>query len=763
MAQEKIIIKFEAKGHQPLIAALDKLTEAQKRATGGGGAVARQSGILDTQFKRNAKSLNGLGMAFSVMRSKMLLFAFGAKLVIDPLARMGKEAAKVESMGRAFDTLSGGVGKSRLAFSRLQHATNNTMTEMDLLKQANNAMILGVTKSSEEMAEMFDIAQRLGRALGQDTASSVESLITGIGRQSRLMLDNIGIIVKAEEAYDAYAEKLGVSTDSLTDAQKKQAFFNATMDSARSKVSQLGDEQLSAEDTFQKLATSSAELRKEFGRLLLPLLQSMADKLSSMNIEITRFLRLIGGNIPDPDPLLTFRDNLPDDIKSVQNLIAELESQLPKAAKPISNTTDEIINQQKQVLSLKEFYKSMGVTATGTGLKASQEFRNLIKPLDETQKRFRLIAETDIIAMELAARSLGVEIENLPDLGGLEFNMLTADLVNNQGSIVSDLANRYKLAYEEQKKLMDSTGGAGQSFQMLSLNMDGNVDLASDLAESYARGTKFFVDASNDLSGAIKEQLSPEMNNLSENTVTLDHDTILLIQKIALLKEHLLALANSTNNTNTAFQDFWEENQEGAELLVSSFSNMTSALQSNLDARMKSELDALKATDKYKRADAEQQKKMEKDKMAEFKNERLRLWKFEKASNLSEAGINIATAITKALPNVFLASLVGAMGAVQIAAIASAKPPKFAQGGLIGGRRHSQGGTMIEAEQGEFVMSRNAVESIGIENLNRMNQGGGGAVTVNVSGNVLSQDFVEGELAENIKEAVRRGTDFGIS
>ena len=90
---------------------------------------------------------------------------------------------------------------------------------------------------------------------------------------------------------------------------------------------------------------------------------------------------------------------------------------------------------------------------------------------------------------------------------------------------------------------------------------------------------------------------------------------------------------------------------------------------------------------------------------------------------------------------------------------------KFEQGGLVGGRRHSQGGTMINAEQGEFVMSRSAVQSVGLENLNRMNEGGGGgsAITVNVSGNVLSQDFVEGELAENIKEAIRRGTDFGIS
>ena len=41
--------------------------------------------------------------------------------------------------------------------------------------------------------------------------------------------------------------------------------------------------------------------------------------------------------------------------------------------------------------------------------------------------------------------------------------------------------------------------------------------------------------------------------------------------------------------------------------------------------------------------------------------------------------------------------------------------------------------------------------------------GGGGGVTVNVSGNVLTQDFVEGELAESIKEAVRRGSDFGLN
>ena len=43
--------------------------------------------------------------------------------------------------------------------------------------------------------------------------------------------------------------------------------------------------------------------------------------------------------------------------------------------------------------------------------------------------------------------------------------------------------------------------------------------------------------------------------------------------------------------------------------------------------------------------------------------------------------------------------------------------PSKERGGLIGGRRHSQGGTIIEAEQGEFIVNREAVNKIGVENL----------------------------------------------
>ena len=77
--------------------------------------------------------------------------------------------------------------------------------------------------------------------------------------------------------------------------------------------------------------------------------------------------------------------------------------------------------------------------------------------------------------------------------------------------------------------------------------------------------------------------------------------------------------------------------------------------------------------------------------------------------------------------------------------------------------RIAQGGTTIEAERGEFIMSRNAVDAIGVENLNRMNQGGGGSINVNFSGNVMSRDFIEQEAIPQIKEAIRRGADIGVS
>ena len=56
-----------------------------------------------------------------------------------------------------------------------------------------------------------------------------------------------------------------------------------------------------------------------------------------------------------------------------------------------------------------------------------------------------------------------------------------------------------------------------------------------------------------------------------------------------------------------------------------------------------------------------------------------------------------------------------------------------------------------------------AMQGLSLENQNAAMQGGSGSVSVNFSGNVLSQDFIENDAIPAIKQAIRRGADIGVS
>lgn len=68
---------------------------------------------------------------------------------------------------------------------------------------------------------------------------------------------------------------------------------------------------------------------------------------------------------------------------------------------------------------------------------------------------------------------------------------------------------------------------------------------------------------------------------------------------------------------------------------------------------------------------------------------------WDKANNLAQAGIATALAITRALPNLVLAAIVGAMGALQVATILATPIPKYAKG-----TEHHKGGPAIVGDGG---------------------------------------------------------------
>ena len=113
----------------------------------------------------------------------------------------------------------------------------------------------------------------------------------------------------------------------------------------------------------------------------------------------------------------------------------------------------------------------------------------------------------------------------------------------------------------------------------------------------------------------------------------------------------------------------------------------------------------------------------------------------------------IAGLLAKELGSKGLAGVVtGAAGAALAMQLFEKVVPKVAATGM----------NEIVSQPTMILAGEAGAESVNITPLNPvMNQnGGGGSVNVSISGNVMSQDFVEGELAEQIKEAVRRGVSF---
>lgn len=112
----------------------------------------------------------------------------------------------IEAEREAFNTL---VKDSGVTFEAFKHATNNTVSEDKLLEYANLSILLicdaGVPISA--LPKLFNASMKLGYALGITTEAAVRALAIGVGRQSRLVLDNIGIVFHAHDAYRWYKDE----------------------------------------------------------------------------------------------------------------------------------------------------------------------------------------------------------------------------------------------------------------------------------------------------------------------------------------------------------------------------------------------------------------------------------------------------------------------------------------------------------------------------------------------------------------------------
>ena len=380
--------------------------------------------------KKSTKVIGGVatglrGLAKEALKAGIVFY--GAKGIIEGIKHTAKISGQLKGVEGGFKSLTKGIGGASDTLNKLQKATDGTVSNLDLMTQANNAMLLGIFENNDQMGEMFDVAQRLGTALGKDTLFGVESLVTGMGRQSKLMLDNLGIIIDVEKANEEYAKSIGKTASELTDQEKKTAFNNATMKEAKKLVESLGEEQLTTSDRINILKSSATNMAGVIGTALTPAFNKSLDVMADFSVQVSNAVNTLSE--------LDFAETGKNIIKSIDALLTAVGDSFMLVFDGMSEffefSFNKILPIAKSVLNtlvgaisgIATFiWEPISIGARMLGVKIQNFFINMFNGIKE---QFNIFAES-FLGEKLGIQKL--EMTDLVDMEGLKTEFAETDI-----------------------------------------------------------------------------------------------------------------------------------------------------------------------------------------------------------------------------------------------------------------------------------------------------------------------------------------------
>ena len=215
-----------------------------------------------------------MGGALQVFAGNMMTKAAGA------VASLGSEMADMVKQGIELAKQGEGI---RIAFERLgrgdildglREATHGTVTDIELMKAA--VKFNDFRLPLDELGTMLAFAQQKAKDTGQSVDYMVDSIVTGLGRKSLMILDNLGL--SASEIKERMAE-----TGDMTKA------VGAII---REQMAKAGDYVETAADRAAQANVSLQNKMEELGRKFAPVQEASNQLWTSMKIGI---LDVVGG------------------------------------------------------------------------------------------------------------------------------------------------------------------------------------------------------------------------------------------------------------------------------------------------------------------------------------------------------------------------------------------------------------------------------------------------------------------------------------
>lgn len=153
------------------------------------GKIFVKLGLDNSEFKQGLGGANKEGNVFAQGFKKIggiLAGVFAAESIV----RFGKELLELRNKTNAVRAAFDALNKPTL-LNELRAATNGTINDLDLMRRA--VMANNFKLPLEQLATYFEFASMRARETGQSVDYLVESIVTGLARESVMILDNLGI------------------------------------------------------------------------------------------------------------------------------------------------------------------------------------------------------------------------------------------------------------------------------------------------------------------------------------------------------------------------------------------------------------------------------------------------------------------------------------------------------------------------------------------------------------------------------------------
>ena len=394
---------------QDYLNSIEQIKEKFRQAKAEMEGINKSLGDMKMPDMKGGGFLSGIGDkmsgALQVFAGNMLTKAAGAVANLGSemygMVQQGIELAKQgEGIRNAFERLGRGD-----ILDGLRQATHGTVTDIELMKAA--VKFNDFKLPLDELGTMLAFAQQKAKDTGQSVDYMVDSIVTGLGRKSLMILDNLGL--SATEIKDRMAE-----TGDMTKA------VGAII---REQMAKAGDYVETAADRAAQANVSLQNKMEELGRKFAPVEEASSQLWTSMKIGI---LDIIGGPLATLLNQLTEAGRLKNQLNNMNGEPGsgntKVDQQLKKlnvikkggGSNYIFNSTlnGMMEDYNRQIMALDAQIKNGG-KKPGSGSGESQDVRYLQQKMDALKMmRDQLAAGAKEINKPIKIES------NIPDVTG---------------------------------------------------------------------------------------------------------------------------------------------------------------------------------------------------------------------------------------------------------------------------------------------------------------------------------------------------------